>query len=91
MTKQELINRANVIIENSTTYDYCELRVKTNDWQNHGKDRTYISIVEKSTDSKTSKHYNEKKYGYLDNITGEYVPERYNNLQKNYNFSGNQF
>lgn len=90
MTKNELIERAKLIIENSPTYDYVELELKTRDWANYGKDRTYFSIVEKSIDYKKSKRYSEKKFGYLDNQTGEYVPDK-NDLTKNYDFGGNPF
>ena len=89
MTKNELMERAELIIANSPTYDYIELELKLKDWSKPGISRTYFSIAEKSTDYKVSRHYAEKKYGYLDNLTGEYVPE--NDLRKNYNFGGNSF
>lgn len=93
MTKTELINRANTIAENSTTYDYCELKVVTKDWTttDGSKNRTYFSIVERSKDSSVSKHYKEKKYGYIDNISGDYVPEKYGDLTANYSFNGSKF
>lgn len=90
MTKNELIKRAELIIANSTCEDYMELELKTRDWTNYGKDRTYFSIVKKSTDYKKSKYYAEKKYGYINNQTGEYVPDKHD-LRKNYNFGGNAF
>lgn len=90
MTKNELIKRAELIIANSPTYDYVELELKLRDWENGDKSRTYFSITEKSTDYKISKKYTEKKYGYIDNLSGEYVPDK-NDLRKNYNFGGNSF
>lgn len=90
MTKQECIDRLNTIVENSSTYDYCEFVVKANDWQNYGKDRTYFSIVEKSTDS-ASTHYKEKKYGFIDNKNGKYFPDKYADLTENYTFGNMKF
>lgn len=91
MTKTECEARLNVIVENSITYDYCEFVIKCNDWKNYGKDRTYFSIVEKSTNPKASKHYREKNFGYIDNLTGEYFPAKYGDLTKNYTFGGSSF
>ena len=91
MTKKFCLERLEAIKNNSTTYDYCELKIVESDWANYGKSRTYFKIVEKSTDSKISKHYKEKKYGYLDNQTGEYFPEKYGNLEQNFTFSGMSF
>lgn len=39
---------------------------------------------------KNSKHRAERKYGYIDNISGEYVPDK-NNLEENFTFSGSRF
>lgn len=81
MTKMEAKRRLEIIIENSVAYDNA--RIVMNDWQNYGKDRTYIEV-----------RYGRKKvqpYGYIDNETGEYVPEKYGDLRKNYTLSGNAF
>lgn len=90
MTKKELIERAELIIQNSTCKDYMEFELKINDWENYGKSRTYFSIVKKSRDYRVSKYYTERRYGYLDNISGEYVPDK-NDLRRNYDFGGNSF
>lgn len=81
MTKMEAKRRLEIIIENSVAYDNA--RIVMNDWQNYGKDRTYIEV-----------RYGRKKvqpYGYIDNETGEYVPEKYGDLRKNYTLSGDDF
>lgn len=91
MTKQELINRLQTIVDNSTTYDYCEFEIKTSDWEKYGKSRTYFKIVEKSTNLAISKHYKEKSYGYYDNIANEYVPDKYGDANNNYTFGGSKF
>ena len=90
ITKQHLINRINAIIANSAQSDSTEMFAKVSDWQNYGKSRTYFSIIERGT-TRASKYFREKKYGYLDNVTGEYVPEKYGNLMDNFTFSGARF
>lgn len=88
--KQQIIDRLNEIVANSAILAGCELIVNANDWQNYGKDRTYFAIVERST-GRASCHYKEKKYGYIDNITGEYFPAKYGDARENYTFSGMAF
>ena len=81
MTKAEAKKRLEIIIENSVAYDNAEIVM--NDWQNYGKDRTYIEV-----------RYGRRKvqpYGYIDNETGEYVPEKYGDLRKNYTLGGSEF
>ena len=89
MLKEEAIKRLEVIANASqnAVYDYT---VKANDWEKYGKSRTYFSIVETRKDG-ASKHYSEKKYGFLDNITGEYKPEKYGDMTKDYTFGGMKF
>ena len=87
--KRQIINRLKEIVANSTVLSYCEMKIKVNDWQNYGKSRTYFSIVERSIGA--SKHYKEKKYGYVDNITGEYFPAKYGDAMENYTFGGMRF
>ena len=88
--KQALIERAELIIESSACADYIVLELKIRDWSKPGISRTYISIIERSTNYKVSRHYSEKKYGYIDNLSGEYIPDK-NDLRKNLNFGGNPF
>ena len=81
MTKDYAVKRLQTIVNHSgDAYDY---EIKVRNWENYGKSRTYLSIVETS---KTSKHYVERKYGYIDNQTGEYIPEK-NDLNDNFTFS----
>ena len=91
MTKQECMNRLEIIKEQSGVCAGCELVIVAKDWANGGKNRTYFAIIERSTDSKASKHYKKKEYGYLDNVTGEYVPAKYGDLTRDHTFGGNTF
>ena len=87
MLKEEAIKRLETIIENTAndgTYDY---RIVANDWENYGKSRTYLKIVETR---RNSKHHVEKQYGYIDNNTGEYVAGK-NDLNRNFTFGGSKF
>lgn len=83
--------------------DVYEYQIKTNDFEreNNGLptellvngsrifvSRTYFSIIETRDNSK---HYKEKKFGYIDNLSGEYVPNKYGDLTKNYTFGGMKF
>lgn len=88
--KEICIDRLNTIVANSSTYDYCEFEISVSDWQKNGKDRTYFSIIEKSSNRKSSHHYAKKDYGYFDNIANVYVPSN-NSLHDNLNFGGNRF
>lgn len=85
MTKDYAVERLQTIVNHSgDMYDY---EIKVRNWENYGKSRTYLSIVETS---KNSKHYVERKYGYIDNQTGEYIPDK-NDLNNNFTFSGSRF
>lgn len=86
MDKHELMERANTIIKHSASegYEYC---IKANEWQKGDKHRTYFCIVE----MRNGKSYREKQYGYLDNVSGEYIPAKYGDLTKNYDFGGSGF
>lgn len=86
ITTDEAKKRLNLIVKHSENdmYDY---EVRMNVWENYGKSRTYLKIVEIG---KNSKHYVERKYGYIDNQTGEYHPEK-NDLTENYTFGGGIF
>lgn len=92
MKKEEIVKRLEIILENTRQNELYEYEIVANDWEGYGKNRTYFSIVEKSTNSKSSKHYVTRKYGYLDNINGEYVVEKGNaDATENYNFKGAKF
>ncbi len=75
-----LIERVNKIAEESTErfktdgkIDYY-YTVYVNDWQNYGKDRTYINVYEKRTHSTHNKQIN---CGYYDNASGKYFPGKF--------------
>ena len=85
MTKQEIIERLNKVCEESQIELY-DRRVSVCDWENYGKSRTYLKIVETST---WSKHYKELNFGYFDNMNGVYVPGRRDlTAEKVYDFGG---
>lgn len=86
MTKIYAIKRLETIVKHSEGGNY-HYEVVANDWEGYGKNRTYLSIIETRDNSK---HHVERKYGYIDNISGEYVPGK-NNLEENFTFSGSRF
>lgn len=91
ITKEVLIERLETIIKHSPRLSYCDLYYVANDWVKYGKNRTYFKIVEKSKDYKSSKHCKGVGYGYLDNITGQYVVEKYDrDMFFNLDFGGNK-
>lgn len=102
MKKEEAIKRLEEIIEASKKDGY-EYQIKTNNLEDintviptelliNGSrifvSRTYFAIIETRDNSK---HYKEKKFGYIDNLSGEYVPAKYGDLTKNYTFGGMKF
>lgn len=91
ITREMCIARLNDIVDHSNSYAYCEFSVVVNDWAKGNKSRTYFAIVEKSTNSKVSKHYCKRTYGYFDNVSGEYIPDKYGDVRENYNFSGYRY
>ena len=48
MTKQEIIERLNKVCEESQIEVYAR-RVSVRDWENYGKSRTYLKIVDTTT------------------------------------------
>lgn len=88
--REQCIDRMNTIIANSATYNYCEMYAVAKDWIKGNKNRTYIKIVEAAKPG-TTKHYKEIEYGYIDNVTNEYVADRRNNVFDNFTFSGAKF
>lgn len=79
ITKEILIVKLEEIVaeKNSHNNGY-HYEVKISDWANYGKSRTYFSYIETRGNSK---HYVIKKFGYWDNQTGMYCPEKYGNLE----------
>lgn len=86
MKKNEAFAQLTKIIEHSNKANGEAYEVKYNNWEANGKSRTYFSI-EKTWGKKCES----KKYGYFDNMTDEYVPEKYGNLNNNFNYSGEKF
>lgn len=92
MKKEEIIERLKIIVEHSAKAEHYEFEIVVKDWEGYGKKRTYFSIVEKSNNLKATKHYVSKSYGYLDNITGEYVVgKKESDARENYDFMGARF
>lgn len=58
--------------------------VVVKDWNNYGKSRSYLSIIE-TRDHST--HYVKYDFGYFDNSAHKYVPGK-RNLETNYDLSG---
>lgn len=93
MKKEEAIKRLEIIVAASKN-DIYKYEIKSNNWEKKNGagevkvSRTYFAIVETRGNSK---HYNEKRFGYMNNLTGEYIPEKYGDLTKNYTFGGMKF
>lgn len=83
--KEECINRMNTIIAASNTV--YNRKIVAKDWENYGKNRTYLSIVE--TGRGTS-HYKKYDFGFIDNNTNEYVAGKWD-VRQNYNLAGSNF
>lgn len=88
MTKEECISRLEEITRHSFSSLY-KYEIVVEDWVKDNKDRTYFAIIEKSIDTKISKHYVRKSYGYFDNVSHCYRPVKYGNLCDNFDFGGN--
>lgn len=84
MTNTIIAKVQNIIAHSTDVYNY---EVKTNDWVNYGKDRTYITVVETAD---RTKHFKKYDFGYIDNVAGEYVPGKWN-AEQNFNLSGSKF
>lgn len=86
MSKDELIGRLNKIEEADKVGGGFNRLAKITEWNNYGKSRTYLKMVETR---EGSKHYNEKDYGYYDNTNNLYVPGKFDlESSKIYGFSG---
>lgn len=85
--KDEVIEAIENIINKSSNarYDY---KIICKDWQNYGKDRTYIKVIEsRKCDGKPHADYD---FGYIDNKTNEYVSSKWNANQR-YTLSRTEF
>ena len=86
MTKQEIIERLNKVCEASQNGRF-KVEARVSDWENYGRSRTYLKLVETSD---VTKHYKELDCGYFDNQKGVYVAGRRNlEAEKVYDFGGN--
>lgn len=86
MTKQEIIERLNKVCEQSQNGRF-NVTVSVRDWENYGKSRTYLKLVETS---ENTRHRNELDFGYFDNTNGKYVAGRRDlAAERVYDFGGN--
>lgn len=74
-----------IVAASASCYDY---EIRFNLWENYGKSRTYIKVIEKSQNIKASKHYATYDFGYIDNIKNEYIPSKANDWRKPFNLNG---
>lgn len=74
-----------IVAASAKCYDY---EIKFSLWENYGKSRTYIKVIEKSQNVKASKHYATYDFGYIDNIKNEYVPSKANDYRRPFNLNG---
>ena len=90
-TKQDFLDRANFIAEVSenSAYNYD---VSVSEWQNYGKDRTYIKLNQYNSSDGSLRQAIDM--GYYDNVKNEYVKGRTKNsdsMQGNlWNLQGSQ-
>lgn len=85
-SKVRLIARLEELAAEAGSHDNgYHYKTYVRDWENYGRSRTYFSIYETRDHSK---HNKKISYGYFDNQTQEYVPEKYNDLTKNFTVSG---
>lgn len=73
-TKQDFIDKMNVMAELGNQQGVYNYKVKTTDWENYGKSRTYLKITE--TRASDGKPHGERDYGYFDNNSGKYVKSK---------------
>ena len=87
-TKQDFIDKMEVMAEIGNLQGIYNYTVQTSDWENYGKSRTYFKI--KETRAYDGKTHGEMDYGYYDNKTNKYVKSRSNDLDtsKFYSISG---
>ena len=89
MNKENLIANLHIICNEANSHDNgYQYQEKISEWESAdgSKSRTYFSITEKRNGSK---HFAKQDYGYYDNITGEYFPQKYASLSgKLHTYSG---
>lgn len=87
MTKQECIEKLNIIAEKSEK-GYYHYSVKINEWEGYGKSRTYFKIYETK---EGTKHFKSADFGYFDNKNNEYIAGKNGDVTENYTFGGSEF
>lgn len=86
MTKQEIIEMLNKVCEASQNERFT-IEARVCDWENYGKSRSYLKLVETSD---VTKHYKALDFGYFDNKKGVYVAgQRDLEAETVYDFGGN--
>lgn len=76
MVNERLEKLAQAMEANDSPGSYA-YRAKTNDWVKGAHDRTYLKVVEYRISGTKWIRRKEYDYGYLNNLTGEYVPGQY--------------
>lgn len=84
--KEQLISRMEKLIEMDKA-DGWNYEIGVRDWENYGKNRTYLSIFRARDNSRNNSKFD---CGYIDNISGEYVPGKVD-LTANFTLSGARF
>lgn len=84
--KAQLISKLEMLAaEAESHHNGYHYTVSVKDWENYGKSRTYFAIFETRDNSRHNKKIG---YGYFDNQTEKYIPEKYGNLTKDFTVSG---
>lgn len=81
--KEQLIAKMEKLAEIAKC-DGWHYEVVAKEWNNYGKSRCYLSIIETR---RNSKHYAKYDFGYYDNKSGAYVAGR-RDLKSSYDLSG---
>lgn len=80
--KQQLIRKLEAIAEEAGSHENgYHYEVSVRDWENYGKSRTYFAIYETRDGSK---HNKKADYGYFDNQSGKYFPQKYADIEKDF-------
>lgn len=86
-SNENLEKRMNLIISKSGNDGSYNRRVSLSDWENYGKKRTYIKVIETRKNSKRRAEYD---FGFVDRETNQYHSGKHN-MEKNYNLGGSKF
>lgn len=75
--------RLNAIV--AASYKGYNYEIQMSLWENYGKSRTYLKVIETSNNSKRRAVYD---FGYIDNQKNVYVPGRANDYRRPFNLNG---